>query len=695
MSVSDDPTREELVARFRDRIALGERTKLSRQERSELALHFVDRLARCQSEEEAIALCEAEISLLEEGYPVGSIANQYLPEWRKVIALAVEEGRLPKQELEPNAFGKVYAHWGLKYLLYSNEVHRALKEKTTVANNQKQDDLQPIRANRFIAKARDLLEGETPYEWAVGLLAVTGRRFSEIVAMGEFKSTAHPYAIAFRGQLKKGVQNLEAAQTFLIATLIESDNVLLALDKFRAHPRIQALVDLEPDDINARLNTSVRYYIRREFEESEVIPVLRGEKGVSAHNLRGCYAEIAVHYFCPPNQSTHRFVQTHLGHVIGERELASRKNAGATEHYFHYRLIGAQGQQLNEKGILLERFGALPTTVEPGETVETVESVEVESEQSERLEYAVIEAVQEQQPMAIAPSLNAARSQSNLEALQEQQLMAIAPSQSPARKSRTHVPSDLMHELREVVAKKLEVEGSYAEVLEAVIQFMQDDKTPAIASSIESFGSTFQWFTREIERLREEGRSLTAERDQARAELKELQERGVEHEELEALRRENQRLKAEVEQFQQVKRMLGGTAGGTGENKENGGEAIAPAATPVALPAPPTKQTSASLPRRVREDKQGEQASGKISVAIDLIMAWNDDPNHDFDSKWFISVPTILGVIRGSGFSASQGKVQDVMKHRKQDIEDHHLKHGLGQRHNVRHDKPITEDVRL
>ncbi|MBM0744734.1 hypothetical protein JOY44_24565 (plasmid) [Phormidium sp. CLA17] len=203
-----------------------------------------------------------------------------------------------------------------------------MKQKTTIKNNLKQDDLQPIRADRFLNKAKDLLTRETPYEWAVGLLAVTGRRFSEIVAKGEFKPTHHPYAISFRGQLKKGIQDIEKAQTFLIATLIDADKVLKAIYKFRAHPRIQELAELSPDDINSRLNTSVRHYIKSSFEDSEVLPVLPGEKAVTAHNLRGAYAEIATHFFCPPNQGTHRFLQQHLGHVIGESELAKGRMRG-------------------------------------------------------------------------------------------------------------------------------------------------------------------------------------------------------------------------------------------------------------------------------------------------------------------------------------------------------------------------------
>ena len=658
LSYSHDTPREELIARFRDRIAQGERTKLTKQERSELALHFVDRLAQCQAEEDAITLCKTEIALLEEGYPVASIANQYLPEWRKAISLALEENRLPKQDLKPNEFGKTYEHWGLKHLLYPNEVHKALKEKTTAANNQKQDDLQPIRANRVIAKANDLLQAETPYEWAVGLLALTGRRFSEIIAKGEFKSTSHPYAIAFRGQLKKGIQNLDEAQTFLVATLIESDKVLTVLDKFRSHPRIQELANLTPDEINSRLNTSIRHHIKREFEDTEIVPVLAGEKSVSAHNLRGIYAEIAVHYFCPHNQGTHRFIQAHLGHIIGARELANRKNAGATEHYFHYRLIGAQGQQLNEKGILLERFGALPTTVE----------FEPETEPT------AIEASQENEPMAIAQT----------------------ETQPHTRKSRAQVPSELMHELKEIASRKLNADGTYAEILEAVIDFLRDDKTPTLSASIESLGSTFQWFTGEVERLREENRFLTSERDQARAELEELQNQPQDQGELETLRAENERLKAELSQFQQIKQMLGGSSGTTAEPVTPAVAATSSpaAATSIPQPAPQPKATLAAAPtqKRIRDE---DQALGKINEAIDLIMAWNDDPSHDSNSKWFISVPSILSLIRGSGYSTSQGRVQVAMSNRKEEIDTHHEKHGLGQRHNTRHDQPITEDIVL
>lgn len=650
---SHDTSRDELIARFRDRIATGERTKLTKTEREELALHFIDRLAKCKTETDAISLCKEEIALLEEGYPVASIANQYLPEWRKLITLAVDEGRLPKQDLEPNEFGKVYPHWGLKYLLYPNVVQKAIKERTTVSNNQKQDDLKPIRADRFLTKAKDLINGNHPYEWAVGLLAVTGRRFSEIVAKGQFFATNHPYAIAFRGQLKKGIQNSEEAETFLIATLVDSRQVLAAIDKLRTHPRIQELSDLTPDEINSRLNTSVRLYIKRDFEDPEIVPILTGEKSVSAHNLRGVYAEIAVHFFCPPNQGTHRFLQQHLGHVIGESELARRKNAGATEHYFHYYLIGAQGQALGEKGILLERVGMLPTSIqwiEPDPTEEITPATMA----SKQLEL--------QQP-----------SQAQSE---EEQKVAITQKQA----TMTRVPVELMHELKQVAAEKLNIKGSYAEVLDAVIEFLVDDKTPTIAASVESFGSTFQWFTSEIERLREQVEQLTEERDQALANPQD-------QDELETLRAENAQLKAEVAQFQQLKQLLIGNGALPTPTPP-----ITATPTPVFQPKPQrTPVIAEEKPRRVSE----ELATSRVDEAISLIMSWNDTPNRAFGQKWFISVPVLQQLLRGSGYSASQGRVQEALANRRNEIEEHHRKHGLGQRHNVRHQQPITENITM
>lgn len=718
IAYSFDHSREELVERFRLRIQQGDRTRLRKAERAELALHFVDRLQRCQSEEEASALCQEEIALLEEGYPVVSVANQYLPEWRKVIERAVEEGRLPQQNLEPNEFGKQYSHWGLKYLLYPNTVQRALKEKTTIANNQKQDDLKPIRADRFIQTARGLLAGRSPQEWEAGLLALTGRRFSEIAARGTFEEVEHPYAIAFRGQLKKGIQNPEEAQTFIIASLIDAKEILEALERFRAHPRVQELAELDPIQINSRFNGSVRYHIRQAFEHSQLIPVLASEKSVSAHNLRGVYATIATHFFCPPQQATHRFVQAHLGHVIGAEELARRRNAGATEHYFHYFLVGAQGQQLSEKGILLDRFPPLPTSIEPLE------------KPSDRPSEPIKDELQEQQSLL----------ELTYPEIEEKTMATRKQKQSSHRSSRASVPSELMQELKTIASRKfnLQKSASYTEVLEAVIGFLENGATSTLTASVESFGATFQWFTQEVEQLRqqiavaqqereravEQVESVQAEKEKAIAQLRSLQEQ--DSGEVDALKAENEALKAELMQFYQLRQMLLGEKGTVDVRKVEEQKAIAPAQT-----SPHPSQSEASTASNLTNQRTGSdsktetngkaeangagQHTGKknsskddepskrimdddialdyMNEAIDLIFAWNDQPGREFNHKWYISVPVLQQLLRGSGYTASQPRVRTALEQRRKEIDEHHLRHGMSQRHNARHNSPITEDL--
>ncbi|MGB8698668.1 MAG: hypothetical protein WCD18_04560, partial [Thermosynechococcaceae cyanobacterium] len=61
--------RAEIISRFRDRIHNGDHIRLSSDDLDGLIGWFVDELVRTNTEQEIRALCEAEIRLLEEGYP--------------------------------------------------------------------------------------------------------------------------------------------------------------------------------------------------------------------------------------------------------------------------------------------------------------------------------------------------------------------------------------------------------------------------------------------------------------------------------------------------------------------------------------------------------------------------------------------------------------------------------------------------
>ncbi|MBE9182537.1 hypothetical protein IQ268_28715 [Oculatella sp. LEGE 06141] len=120
--------REDIITRYRDRIATGERTKLTQEELHRLIETFIEQLQQTTTQEEIKALCEAEIALLEEGYPKATIGKLTLPQYRKAIKAAEAEGKLPMTELTSRQYtytkrntgesGEAHDHRALDFLKY-------------------------------------------------------------------------------------------------------------------------------------------------------------------------------------------------------------------------------------------------------------------------------------------------------------------------------------------------------------------------------------------------------------------------------------------------------------------------------------------------------------------------------------------------------------------------------------------------
>ena len=362
-----DTTREEIIARMRDRISLHQRTKLTQQEKDELIDIFISRLQMIDDADLIERLCEREIALLEEGYPAATVAKNYLPKYRKAIALAIEENRIKLNERNSHVYtyfkdGESHLtteHWALTYLKYDRADYEKFARSTIASNNLKQDSLKAVNPDLYLEAVDSLLESSQPLELAIAIAATTGRRYSEVMARGDFSPTNHPYQIHFSGQLKKrGLRDDE----YLIYTLVPAELVLDALERFRTHPEIAELENASISKLN-QLNTPINRLVQHYFQDTEIVPVLVGEAGVTIQNLRGLYGEIAVHFFCPTEMGPHRFIQQRLGHLIADSDLASSKNSGSTEHYFHYYLVDSQGKQLSDKGVLLEQLDSSPKTI--------------------------------------------------------------------------------------------------------------------------------------------------------------------------------------------------------------------------------------------------------------------------------------------------------------------------------------------
>jgi Telomere resolvase len=353
-------TRQSIINSFRQAIAAGDRNKLSKTDFDELIDDFIEQLAKLKSKAKIKALCAAELALLEEGYPQATIAKVYLPRYRKAIKEAMEEGFLPLTKATSYQYdyakrnsgeeGTAIDHFALLYLKYDQALYSQLANASADRNNQKQDNLCPVELETFLGMVATLLQSTNPFDLAAGIAAATGRRFSEVVAKGDFvKADRDPQSfwLSFGGQLKKK----SVADRFRTPALFPATIVLKALKRFRSLPRIAKLADASPDLINRSLADSVNRSVDRHF--ADLVPVLPGETAVTIHNLRAIYGEICTHYFCPPDRTTARFVQECLGHVISEQELR-RANSAATQHYFHYFLVDGSGKHLSAKGIKLE-----------------------------------------------------------------------------------------------------------------------------------------------------------------------------------------------------------------------------------------------------------------------------------------------------------------------------------------------------
>ncbi len=376
-----------IIDRYRQRIAASERTRLTKTDLAELIIEFIDQLAIIKTKAKIQELCTAEIALLEEGYPQATIGKVYLPMYRKAIQTAVADGLLPLTKNTSREYtyskrnsgdtGQAIDHFALDYLKYDSATYSQFAGISAERNNLKQDNLQPVNPDVFLAVAANLLASADPFDLAVGIAATTGRRFSEVVAKGTMTATNDLYWISFAGQLKKRTykKNVEA-DSYLTPCLLPAMIVLDAMERFRQHPRIAALADFSAIEINRSLADSVKRSVIRNFGDSGIVPILPSESAVTVHNLRGIYGEICTHFFCPPDRAVSRFVQERLGHVISVDEL-KRANSSATQHYFHYYLVDSNGQHLGAKGI---KLGGSPPTEIVVDDYEDVDATPVQLE---------------------------------------------------------------------------------------------------------------------------------------------------------------------------------------------------------------------------------------------------------------------------------------------------------------------------
>ncbi len=362
-----------------------------KQERLNRIEQLITALKDCSDSGEILKLGQIEHDWLFSNYKASSagtfISSEYLPAidtafptsegaeleptecWQKVNGVLVKR-HLVVQTLKPTI-----EEW--------DERNKPVKESTVDRINSKL----PLYPQPILARATELLEANSWAKVAAGLIALTGRRPTEIAWSARFDCHTE-YSLIFSGQLKKGIVEADSKS---IPTLIEANRVLVAFHRLRNLQSDRTNI-LQIDTVteatkasNSQINRAVyqnfsnlldaptdkRGLQKRENQEvfndksclvpnhtnksrlPDFLPSSRKFSYLSASNLRAAYGRIAAYFYCPPEYEPILYVGQILGHKTDNYDLA---NLGTTIHYYTYRIVDKEGQNRGDLGIYHHRL---------------------------------------------------------------------------------------------------------------------------------------------------------------------------------------------------------------------------------------------------------------------------------------------------------------------------------------------------
>ena len=690
-----DQTRAEIIERYHQRIALGDRTKLTRDERETLTVLLLDQLIALNqrgkdTRDRIQEICEIEKALLEEGYPQGSINSVYLPAYTRVLKEAIAQGRLlltaqnsyakPWTKLDGSETGMTQTHYALDFLTYDLQTQKALRAMTTERNNERQDSLATVNLDRYLEKCLTLLDSDEPETLALALVTLTGRRHTEIVSKGTFTATDYPYKLHFEGQQK------DPTPPFDILTLIPAKELLPHIERFRAMSAVKALQGLGHeapaiDAFNGRVNRRTAKYF------SDLVPVLAGFKTVSIHRLRALYGAMIIHYFCPEHKNEHRFLQHYLGHLL-EEQGQQLPNAAATQHYFHYQLVNEEGKRLTARGLKVMANGLPPTPTAltadppPARLPEPLPSVEPETQIPET-----------ETETAPAPK-SGKRGVIHINGAHRDRWLTVLHHFAPEGTSQHAKMAVLLEHLEarlqgdDLVAEPVPSDAAATAVAaKPNVSESVEDNLPVKEQTINYQAQTLAWLTTEVEQLRRQVTQLQTERDQTIAQTHPGLEAELAH-----LRTENGQLRqaqAKLEAFRQL------LTNGNGQEEVAGLEqtTVESQAVIVAMPtiAPPiTKQVNQTVTTpAVKPDRQKRRvamgAQNRATSIFEAVCQWNDTPGRAQTDKWCVTssfLETQFGIHRQA--------VKEWFEVHGSEVEAMHAAHGITQLRTQNRGKDVT-----
>jgi hypothetical protein len=535
------------------------------------------------------------------------------------------------------------------------------------------------QAQMLVDLATALLESAEWSDVGAGLAVLIGRRISEILLSNFSPQSA--WSLAFSEMAKKAEMD---GLTIEIPTLAPADVVLNAIQRLQKGLRIEDLKlesltsKMAKQKVNGRYSDSVAAQCVKHF--SDLVPVRSDRENLYTHIFRACYATISAHWFCPPNVPEHSFKSEIQGHFTLSQDGKKLPNYSARANYDDY-AIGTQDG--NRDGRLGIKLGTLPG-LEVIKVFRKEKSV-VEIVINDKNKNKDKEVDQEELNDALMTALEAPPIEHNLSEPAEETTMAKSTVKPKSRRPELHAED--WEEMIGLMARR-GVMGATPEIFHALVEafkIAESEQQQQQVRSVNQLTASLSWFTDRIDMLEKTCKQLQQEREQLRTTQ-------TVTEELDQLRTENAQLKQDLHQTRSqlhgIQKLLGLEA--------NGATALVspPNSTPATVTHTAaahtgsdhyTAPTTSTPPKEPKPEAQTRRNRGeteeKLNQIIDALISWNTSQD-DSDTQLRISIPTIKGLASAMGANY-QRAIQDVLKERADELDEHHSRLLIGTRHNA------------
>ncbi|MEM1279126.1 MAG: protelomerase family protein [Cyanobacteria bacterium P01_H01_bin.152] len=588
-------------------------------------------------------------------------------------------------------------HPAIELVALSTGEYRRLndQQRGRVAQRETQY-LHPYAVKALVKIAENLLDSDEWSDVGAGLAVLIGRRISEIL-LSKF-SLKTPWSLNF-GQMVKKADDTDI--TIEIPTLAPAKKVLAAIKKLQSG---LAIADLKQQGASSRqlkqaVNRRYSLAIAQKCDEyfKGLVSNRSDKDNLYTHIFRAVYATIATHWFCPPNVPEHQYKAEIQGHFTITQDGEKLPNYAARSNYDDYAIGDGQGNRDGRLGIQLGQLSglkiiaafrdapveAMPPNQNLKATEETLPAPDTDingdrDEDEERAPVDVNVVVEIAEEISEEPN---------------------PMSKPPAPIKRPQIYAADLERLTALMASKGR-EGSPAELFSALLDAYAETpgQAPQQIATIQQVAQTFNWFTAEIDALKQQvsdlearppeppqpGQSDSPTVDDLQAQVGQLQSENKQLKtKLEALKSENAQL---TTQLQETQAQLAGI-------HQLLGTPVNPAKS-ASQPTSPAQTTQESEPEKKEDTKQRDRidSKAKVEAIVQDIINWNTaQPSNDTRLRISISIIKALGTLVGATY---QPVIMEVLKEQEEAIDEIHRRFMIGVRHNVSVNKDtVLQDI--